>query len=717
MKNTRLAGTVVSIFFALGSVATARAATQATYYVAPDGSDANPGTLERPFQTIVKARDVVRTLTPAMTGDIVVYLRGGTYQLASPVVLGPLDGGKDGNYVRYMNYADEKPLVTGGKPIGNWSIHDQGRNIWKATGVTERFRQIYVNNTKGIRARSPNLGANGAHNFYRLTKVDTAGRALNVSSSYVGNWKNFDKVEMHLMIAWADATLRLSSATNLNNGVTRLNIQDPERTMLFNRPYPMLGIAFASNPPKQQAFYLENAYEFLDQPGEWYLDESNNTLYYMARSGDDMATATVVVPMLENLVAIEGASTSKPVGYIEIKGICFAHTTFMRPSKSGLLNLQAGQFNTAAPGGNKYMLWRPNAALVVSNAQRLRIERNVFSQLAASGIDFVSGTRDNLIVGNVLADIGGTGITVGKFAQDSLTEIHIPYNPADKNEISTRDTVRSNLVTNATTEIQGAIGIAAGYPRHVSIEHNEVSYTNYSGISVGFGWTKSANAMTGNKINRNHIHHVARLLSDAGPIYTLSNQGTGSEIQYNYIHDLAGSSWADYWICPIYLDEGSSGFDVSHNVFERAPSGVACNSCGTHTKSDNDGRSATTIANAGLQPAYRDIAKLAPIPLPKFSNTSAGVLDGRGGHRSPGISAFADGNRLRIASSSHGTGADLPGRLMVYDQNGALVSSHALEPSPSGAWSVDIGQHPAGRYLAVLETDNSRQVAQFVRMR
>lgn len=717
MKNVRLAGMAVSIFVALGSVTAARAATQAAYYVSPDGSDANPGTLERPFQTIGKARDVVRTLTSTMTGDIVVYLRGGTHQLASPVVLGPLDGGKDGNYVRYMNYADEKPLVTGGKPIGNWSIHDQGRNIWKATGVTERFRQIYVNNAKGIRARMPNLGTNGAHNFYRLTKVDTAGRALNVSSNYVSNWKNFNKVEMHLMIAWADATLRLSSATNLNNGVTRLNIQDPERTMLFNRPYPMLGIAFSSNPPKQQAFYLENAYEFIDQPGEWYLDESNNTLYYMARSGDDMATATVVVPMLENLVTIEGASTSKPVGYIAIKGIYFAHTTFMRPSKSGLLNLQAGQFNTAAPGGNKYMLWRPNSALVVSNAQRLRIERNVFSQLAASGIDFVSGTRDNLIVGNVVADIGGTGVTVGKFAQDTLTEIHIPYNPADKNEISTRDTVRSNLVTNATTEIQGAIGIAAGYPRYVSIEHNEVSYTNYSGISVGFGWTKSANAMTSNKINRNHIHHVARLLSDAGPIYTLSNQGTGSEIQYNYIHDLAGSSWADYWICPIYLDEGSSGFDVSHNVFERAPSGVACNSCGTHTKSDNEGKLASTIENAGLEPAYRDIAKLTTIPLPKFSSTSTGILDGRVDRATFGISAIADGNRLRIASSSHGTGTDLPGALRIYDPHGALVSSHALEPSPSGAWSVDIGRHPAGRYLAVLESDKSRHVAQFVRMR
>ena len=70
------------------------------------------------------------------------------------------------------------------------------------------------------------------------------------------------------------------------------------------------------------------------------------------------------------------------------------------------------------------------------------------------------------------------------------------------------------------------------------IEHNEVGYMNYTGISVGFGWTKSETAMTNNKINRNKIHHVAQLLSDGAAIYTLSNQGTGSEIMYNYSHDI-----------------------------------------------------------------------------------------------------------------------------------------------------------------------------------
>src|SRR4051812_28750805 len=58
--------------------------TQASYYVSPTGSDSNAGTLAAPFLTIEKARQVVDTINSSMTGDIFVYLRGGTYRITSP---------------------------------------------------------------------------------------------------------------------------------------------------------------------------------------------------------------------------------------------------------------------------------------------------------------------------------------------------------------------------------------------------------------------------------------------------------------------------------------------------------------------------------------------------------------------------------------------------------------------------------------------------------
>ena len=630
---------ILSLAFgcALAFAGAAAAATQATFYVSPSGNDAAAGTKDAPFKTITQAQKAVRAINGSMTGDIEVILREGTYVLPSTVNFSEADGGKDGHYVRYKAADGEKPLITGGMQITGWTIHDEANNIWKAEGVDGRFRQLYVNNRKAVRACFPNVIAanekgNGGfdHDFVRLTKVDSSGRAFDVSADYIKNIKNIENVEIHLMIAWSENILRLEKA-QVNGGTAKLIPKDPERTKLFHRAYPMLGTAFMSDPPKQQVFYLENSYDLIDAPGEWYLDEKNQTLYYKPREGESMATAHVVAPRLNTLFSVLGKDTKNKVGYMSFEGLIFAHSNYTRPSEEGFLDLQAANFNVDVlpdPGrgnweklnSNKYLLWRPDAAFRVENAHHFLVQGNVFSQIAATGLDFVSGTNDDMIQGNAFFEIGAAGIMLGKFYQDSTTEIHIAYNPSDKDEISTRDTVKNNLVTNVTNEHQGAVGIGAGYPRYVVIEHNEVSYTYYSGISIGFGWTKNQTAMTNNHVNWNEIHHIARLLCDSGPIYTLSNQGTGSEIQHNYIHDNGTSKWADYWNVPIYLDEGSSGFTVKENVFKNSPAGVGQNQAGQNTlQQSNNYYSDDVVNNAGIEKAFRYIRDIKEIPLADFN--------------------------------------------------------------------------------------------------
>ena len=617
------------------------AATQATFYVSPGGNDAADGSKDAPFKTITQAQKAVRAINGSMTGDIEVILREGTYVLPGTIGFDERDGGKDGHYVRYKAAEGEIPLITGGMGITGWTIHDEANNIWKAEGVDGRFRQLYVNGKKAVRACFPNAIAadeKGAgsfdHDFVRLTKVDSSGRAFDVSADYVKNIKNIEDVEIHLMIAWSENILRLEKV-QVNGGTAKLIPKDPERTKLFHRAYPMLGTAFQSNPPKQQVFYLENSYDLLDAAGEWYLDEKNSVLYYKPRSGENMATANVVAPRINTLFSVLGKDTKNKVGYMSFEGLTFAHSNYTRPSEEGFLDLQAGNFNVdvlADPGrgnweklnSNKFLLWRPDAGFRVENAHHFLVKNCTFTQMAATGLDFVSGTNDDVIEGNVFYEIGAAGIMLGKFYQDSTTEIHIPYNPSDKEEISTRDTIRNNLVTNVTNEHQGAVAIGAGYPRYVVIENNEVSYTYYSGISVGFGWTKSETAMTNNHINKNNIHHISRLLCDSGPIYTLSNQGTGSEIKENYLHDYGASKWSDYWVLPIYLDEGSSGFTVENNSYKNSPSGVGRNQAGSFTEKNNGGYIESVAQAAGLQGEFKSIGdRISNIPLADFSNTVA----------------------------------------------------------------------------------------------
>jgi spore coat protein U-like protein len=73
-------------------------------------------------------------------------------------------------------------------------------------------------------------------------------------------------------------------------------------------------------------------------------------------------------------------------------------------------------------------------------------------------------------------------------------------------------------------------------------------------------------------------------------------------MQYNYVHDFTQSQWADYQIGGLYLDEGTTGYTVAHNVFADAPTSIFQNKTGTNTLSDNGGASQSTISSAGIVP-------------------------------------------------------------------------------------------------------------------
>ena len=582
-------------------------------YVAPDGDDSNPGTLAQPLKTLAKARDLVRTKNSGMTADITVYVRGGTYPQTSTLTFANADSGNGGFYVKYMAYPGERPLLTGGQPIKSWKVSDATNNIYSASAGTTAFRQLYVNGVKAIRARTPNLLANNVANFNRLSGWDKTANNVQVPNSAVATWNNLTKVEMHINIAWGDSTLRIASITN-TGGTAYVKFQSPESPMVFVRPNPRMDqVGWGSG----RAYYFENALEFLDQAGEWYLDETTNTVYYKPRTGEDMTTATVIAPMVETIMSVKGTSTSDQVGYLWFQGLSFAHSTYMRPSQFGFLDGQAGQYNLTADANNNQTVGRLAAGVSVMNANHIHFERNLFSQMGATGLDFISGTHDDMIIGNAITDVAGNGIAIGKFTASDTTEFHVAYNPSDKNEICTRDTFKDNYVNGVTTEFQGGVGIAAGYPAYLDIEHNEISHTNYTGISVGFGWTGSTTAMTSNKINYNNIHHVNEVLTDGGAIYTLSNQGTGDEMQYNYIHDYACSKWADYGCNGLYLDEKSSGYTVAHNVMVNCPTNIAQNQTGTNTITDNGANPSgaqNTIATAGIEATYVDIKTLTVPP-------------------------------------------------------------------------------------------------------
>lgn len=415
---------------------------------------------------------------------------------------------------------------------------------------------------------------------------------------------------------WAIAILRIKAAETRGDSV-RLSFYQPESRVESEHPWPAPWI---SKKTGNSAFYLSNAIQFLDQPGEWYLDKAGRRFYYIPRKGEDMRKAVVTVPYLETLVKIQG-TVDNPVKYVSFKNISFQHSTWLLPSKQGLVPHQAGMYMLDAyklkvPGtpdkkGLENQAWvgRPAAAVEVAYAENTGFEGCKFEHMAATGLDYRRGTNHDNIKGNLFKDIGGTAIQVGIYS-DEAQEVHLPYNPKDEREVCHNETIADNLITDATNEDWGCVGIGAGYVKNTTIAHNEVCDVNYTGISIGWGWTKTANAMRDNHITANKIHHYARNMYDVAGIYTLSAQ-PGTVISDNYVDSIYKASYAhdpEHWFY-LYCDEGSSYITVKNNWCPAQKFLQNANGPGDVWENNGPQVSAEIKNAAGLEPAYRYLLK------------------------------------------------------------------------------------------------------------
>lgn len=474
----------------------------------------------------------------------------------------------------------EHPVLSGGVAIGHWkklvgSIPGlppgaRGRvwvaNVPKLDGHILQFRQFWVNDNKAVRAREPDGG-----NLTRLVAWDKTNQVATIPATALAGIKRAAGLEMVVDQVWETAVLRVKSIHRLGANAL-LTFQAPESRLEFEHPWPPVTV----NAKYQAPFFLANAINFLDEPGESFEDVSAGKIYYWPREGEDMARAKVIAPALETLVQIEGWPDLPPA-CLQFKGLTFAHTTWLRPSQQGHVPLQAGMYlldaKKLSPKGTPYhhgldnLAWigRPPAAVSVKNAGHISFENCAFEHLAAAGLDFESGTHDDSVQGCVFHDVGGNGIQLGKFS-DPNVETHVPYNPPDAREICARETVANNVISDCGNEDWGCVGVAVGYGQSISVQHNELFNLPYTGISVGWGWTKMTNALRDNLIFANRIHNVGRRLGDLGGIYVMSAQ-PGTVVAENAISDIEPSPFVPdprHWFY-LYLDEGSSFITVRDN--------------------------------------------------------------------------------------------------------------------------------------------------------
>jgi len=593
-------------------------------YVSLQGNDRNVGTKTNPVATvnaaIRRARELRRLNDTGIKGGINIIIQSGFYQLSEPVVLRPEDSGTSDSPTLIVADSNAEVILSGGEKLTNWKKLNGAiaglpsaaiGNVWVADIPNDlTFRQVWVNGQKAIRARDRN-----GDEMSRILLWDFEKQTCKIPLSKNVNFAAATGMEMVIHQWWAIANLRVKSAKVIGNAV-ELSFMQPESRIQSEHPWPAPWISKDGN----SAYFLANSIQFLDQPGEWFQDLKSRKLYYWPKKNEKMSDAEVIVPVLETLLKIEG-TVDFPVKYVSFKGISFQHSTWLRPSKEGHVPHQAGMYMLDAyklktPGTiakntleNQAWVGRPAAAVEVRYADFTVFDSCRFEHLASTGLDYKKGTHSNLIKGNLFKDIGGSAILIGQFS-DEATEVHLPYNPSDIREVSSNERIENNLVTDVTNEDWGAVGIGTGYVSGIKIMHNEISEVSYSGISMGWGWTKSHNALKNNLIHANKIHHYGKHMYDVAAIYTLSAQ-PNSFITKNYIDSIYYAPYAhiaDHWFY-LYTDEGSSYLTVKDNWTPASKFLQNANGPGNLWLNNSNLVADSIKQNAGLQRDYRYLLK------------------------------------------------------------------------------------------------------------
>ena len=484
---------------------------------------------------------------------VTIHLAAGTYFLYEPLRLRPEDSG--------LTIAGNNAVISGGLKITNWK--KQGKlmvaDVPDFNGRPIDFRQLWINGSKAVRARSVSVGfADGNDPFEQMPRIrtyDKKNHVLWVSKTAVSKIVNAPYAEMVLHEMWCTSNLRITEA----------KIQ-------FEHPWPS---PMTPNTGHPSPFYLTNAKELLDEPGEWYHDIRTHKLYYMPRQGETIREA--IVPVMETLVDVIG-SAERPVRNITMKGVTFSHTTWMRPSEKGHVPLQAGMYLTEAyklrpqidrPNNHKLdnqgWLGRANAAVELRYAEDVNFDGCRFEHLGGSGLDYVFACRRGTTTHCTFTDIAMNGYVCGSFSPEGL-ETHLPYAPTDFREVCTGQTVSDCDFHDVTNEDWGCVAIAAGYVNGITIDHNTIHDVSYTGISLGWGWNRDLVCMKDNKVHANLIYNYAQHMYDCAGIYTLGNQ-PGTVISENVVRDIARPSYVhdpNHWFY-LYTDEGSSNITIKDN--------------------------------------------------------------------------------------------------------------------------------------------------------
>jgi hypothetical protein len=519
-------------------------------YVATDGNDSWSGRLpapnaektDGPLLTLKIARDRVRALKQrgGLDGPVTVSIGGGIYPLEETLVFTPADSGP----ITYAAYPGETPILDGGTRITGWAVTEvNGKSCWVAE-IPEvkagnwHFLSLFVN---GERRRRPRLPKDG---FYRI--ADSAGRGFTQGTNTfqcapgdIQPWRNLTDIELVVLHLWVDEHMPIATFDPATNTVTST------RTSIFGLLEDWRSL-FAR-------YYVENVFEALTEPGEWYLERQSGKIYYLPMPGEEPETVEIYAPRLTQLLKLAGNPDAQQyVEYLRFEGLTFRHSEAIRPPGKDDPYTSLGYSNAIDYASAPQAANHVPGTLLFEGARYCALQDCTLEHLGWYAIGLENGSQGNRVIGNTIADIGAGGLRING------ADAHGPeYLRTGNNRIT------DNHIHHVGRVFHQATGIFCKHTFGNLVAHNHIHDGYYSGISCGWVWGYADSVSKDNHFIKNHIHHLGHgWLSDMGGIYTLG-VSPGTVLRGNLIHDVVRASYGGW---AIYLDEGSSHIVVENNI-------------------------------------------------------------------------------------------------------------------------------------------------------
>ena len=370
-------------------------------YVSENGNDSNSGTKDNPVRTIGAAQKIVRENNDKMTDDIIVNILPGTYRLDKMLEFSVEDSGKNGHSVIYRG--EDMPVITGTKRIDGFKQSAENPALIEAyIPDIDRVTEFYVDGEKKYVAKGEewfnpsNYKENGSPN---------SSDGITVSKEYIQKYRNSEDVRFIWNRGWIKTLVQPTEITEYPSDKEKMIVK-------FKNPQwnTVVSSGSSTKAGADISCYVENAFELLDTPGEFYFDKNEKKIYYMCEDGESAETSEFTVPVIDTAMFIMGSTIDNRVENITFDGIKFTGFTGRGESDD---YASSGQGPTYAANWNGRTDENDFGVIYVNRAENINFTNNIFTGLGQDALNYKDAVKNCLVEGNAFYDISSCGVVIG----------------------------------------------------------------------------------------------------------------------------------------------------------------------------------------------------------------------------------------------------------------------------------------------------------------